>query len=97
MQIVFRQRLRLEVTLPGKHLGHAVGDIVNHRSSPVGISNIKSKKEISQVPSVPGWLPIWRCVWNCNVSAENCHLFAEVRFVRTKTVVESNAIALGVG
>ena len=30
--------------------------IVNHRSSPVDIRNIKSKTEIPQVPSAPGWL-----------------------------------------
>jgi hypothetical protein len=35
----------------GKHLV-----IVNHRASPVDISGIKSKREIAQVPSAPGWL-----------------------------------------
>ncbi|HEU6448592.1 MAG TPA: hypothetical protein VFV23_09175 [Verrucomicrobiae bacterium] len=30
--------------------------LVNHRSSPVDIRGIKSKKEISLVPSAPGWL-----------------------------------------
>jgi hypothetical protein len=30
--------------------------IVNHRASPLDISRIKIKKQISQVPSAPGWL-----------------------------------------
>jgi hypothetical protein len=30
--------------------------IVNHRSSPVNVSGIKTQKEIPQVPSAPGWL-----------------------------------------
>jgi hypothetical protein len=35
----------------GKHLV-----MVNHRASPVDIRGIKSKREIAQVPSAPGWL-----------------------------------------
>jgi len=30
--------------------------IVNHGSSPVDISGIKSRKAVPQLPSVPGWL-----------------------------------------
>jgi hypothetical protein len=30
--------------------------VVKHRSSPVKLGGIKAKKEISQVPSAPGWL-----------------------------------------
>jgi len=30
--------------------------IVNHRSSPVDISDIRTQKQIPQVPSAPGWL-----------------------------------------
>jgi len=35
----------------GKHLV-----IVNHRSSPVDISGIRTRKQIPQVPSALGWL-----------------------------------------
>ena len=37
--------------------------IVNHRSSPVDIRGLKSKKEISQVPSAPGWLAAHSAVY----------------------------------